>query len=74
MIISNLLLKFINNGFPVGIEKALEIKGAHVHVYGKTATNIGRKMGHVTAIGSNIAEAENLATKAASLICFGEGK
>ncbi len=45
-----------------------------MQVYGKTTTNIGRKMGHVTAIGSNIAEAENLATKAASLICFGEGK
>ena len=70
----NLLGEKEGDGYPVGIEKALEIKGTHVHVYGKTTTNIGRKMGHVTAIGSNIAEAENLATKAASLICFGEGK
>ena len=70
----NLLGEKEGDGYPVGIEKALEIKGTHVHVYGKTTTNIGRKMGHVTAIGSNIAEAENLATKAASLICFGEQK
>ena len=68
----NLLGKKEGNGFPVGIEKALEIKGAHVHVYGKTATNIGRKMGHVTALGSTINEAEKTANLAASLIHFGE--
>jgi len=50
----------------------LEIKGAHVHVYGKTTTNIGRKMGHVTALGSTINEAEKTANLAASLIHFGE--
>ena len=46
----NLLGEKEGDGYPVGIEKALEIKGTHVHVYGKTTTNIGRKMGHVTIL------------------------
>ena len=43
----NLLGEKEGDGFPVGIEKALEIKGAHVHVYGKTATNIGLSLIHI---------------------------
>ncbi len=70
----NMLGNKEGNGFPSGIEKALAINGAHVHVYGKTTTNIGRKMGHVTALGSSIAEAESVAIKAASSISFGEQK
>ena len=62
------------NGSPTGIEKALAVNGAHVHIYGKTTTNVGRKMGHVTAIGSSITEAENVAIKAAASIKFGEQK
>ena len=70
----NMLGNKEGNGSPTGIEKALAINGAYVHVYGKTTTNIGRKMGHVTALGSSVAEAESLATKAASSINFGEQK
>ena len=33
-----------------GIEEAME-NGAHVHIYGKTETAPGRKMGHMTAVG-----------------------
>ena len=68
----NMLGEKEGNGFPSGIEKALAINGAHVHVYGKTTTNVGRKMGHVTALGSSIPEAEDVAIKAASSISFGE--
>ena len=70
----NMLGNKKGNGSPTGIEKALAINGAHIHIYGKTITNIGRKMGHVTALGSNITEAENIATEAAALINFGEEK
>ena len=70
----NMLGNKEGNGFPTGIEKALAINGAYVHVYGKTTTNIGRKMGHVTALGSSVTEAEAVAIKAASLINFGEQK
>ncbi|MDE3228398.1 MAG: 5-(carboxyamino)imidazole ribonucleotide synthase, partial [Chloroflexota bacterium] len=34
---------------------ALAIPGAHVHVYGKLVSRIGRKMGHVTALGATVA-------------------
>lgn len=36
-----------------GLEKALAVPGVSIHIYGKTETRPERKMGHVTAIGSN---------------------
>ena len=70
----NLLGEEQGTGYPVGIEQALAVKGAHIHVYGKATTNIGRKMGHITALGSDINEAEQIASKAASCIRFGAQK
>lgn len=58
-------------GYPAGIEQALAVDGAFVHVYGKSMTTTGRKMGHLTALGASIENAENTASKAASLIQFG---
>ena len=51
-----------------GLADALAIPGAHVHIYGKLASRIGRKMGHVTALGATIAEAEATARMAADAI------
>jgi 5-(carboxyamino)imidazole ribonucleotide synthase len=51
-----------------GLADALAIPGAHVHIYGKLASRIGRKMGHVTALGATVAEAEATARKAADAI------
>lgn len=70
----NMLGEEQGTGYPVGIGEALKVKGAHVHVYGKTTTNIGRKMGHITALGSTISEAEQTAQQAASCIRFGAQK
>jgi 5-(carboxyamino)imidazole ribonucleotide synthase len=70
----NMLGEEQGTGYPVGIDEALKVKGAHVHVYGKTTTNIGRKMGHITALGLNISEAEQTAQQAASCIRFGAQK
>lgn len=51
-----------------GMARALAIPGAHVHVYGKLASRAGRKMGHVTALGASIADAEATARAAADAL------
>ena len=58
-------------GAPQGLERALAVPGAHVHVYGKAMSSAGRKMGHVTALGQTLIEAETAAQKAAEAIVFG---
>ena len=68
----NMLGRGNGDGSPNGIEEALNINNAYIHVYGKQTSNTERKMGHVTALGSSINEAEKVASKAASLIYFGE--
>jgi 5-(carboxyamino)imidazole ribonucleotide synthase len=37
-----------------GLEDVLKIENAFVHLYGKTQTRPGRKMGHITIISNNI--------------------
>ncbi len=51
-----------------GLATALAVPGAHIHVYGKTASRVGRKMGHVTALGDTLAQAEERARRAAEAI------
>lgn len=58
-------------GTPIGLEEALRIDGVHVHVYGKTRSARGRKMGHVTALGATPMDAATLAQRAADCIRFG---
>ena len=58
-------------GRPQGLERALTVPGARVHLYGKAMSGEGRKMGHVTALGGELAEAEELALRCASHIHFG---
>ncbi len=55
-----------------GVARALEVPGAHVHIYGKVMSAKGRKMGHVTTLGGNAVEALDRAHTAASAISFGE--
>ncbi len=59
-------------GHPVGMEQALAVPDAHVHIYGKAMSGAGRKMGHVTALGATLDEALATARRAASQIRFGE--
>lgn len=42
------------------LASALQIPGAHAHFYGKQA-RLGRKIGHVTAVGDSVAEADETA-------------
>lgn len=51
-----------------GLGAALAVPGAHLHIYGKRAVRVGRKMGHVTALGATLAEAEATARQAADLV------
>lgn len=50
-----------------GIEAA-EALGAKVHIYGKSPTKIGRKMGHITVTGDNLEEVRERAEAARKLI------
>jgi 5-(carboxyamino)imidazole ribonucleotide synthase len=51
-----------------GVEEAESDPNTFVHIYGKSPTKIGRKMGHVTATGDSLDEAKRRAEKARQLI------
>jgi 5-(carboxyamino)imidazole ribonucleotide synthase len=53
-----------------GLAVALAVPGAHVHIYGKLLSRPGRKMGHVTALGATLEEAEARARAAAEAIAI----
>lgn len=53
---------------PDGLRAALAVHGAHVHLYGKRESRVGRKMGHITALGATVADAERTAREAAGLV------
>jgi 5-(carboxyamino)imidazole ribonucleotide synthase len=36
-----------------GLDEVLKMENAFVHIYGKTRTKPGRKMGHITILGKN---------------------
>jgi 5-(carboxyamino)imidazole ribonucleotide synthase len=48
-------------------EQALAVPGVHLHFYGKTARP-GRKLGHVTALGRDLAETRDRAWQAATTL------
>jgi 5-(carboxyamino)imidazole ribonucleotide synthase len=52
---------FSGNARYQGLESVLEMRGAHVHLYGKKITKPFRKMGHVTIVDSDM---ESLKKKA----------
>ncbi len=67
----NLLGHAEGPGQPQGIADCLAVAGAHLHLYGKARSRPGRKMGHITALGSTVDEALNIATRAAAPLHFG---
>jgi 5-(carboxyamino)imidazole ribonucleotide synthase len=56
---------------PAGLDQALAVPGAHVHIYGKERSVKGRKMGHITALGDTVDEALARAKIAAAGLRFG---
>ncbi len=51
-----------------GLPEALDVQGASIHVYGKPDVRPGRKMGHVTALGTDRSDTRNRADRAAAAI------
>lgn len=51
-----------------GLAEALRVPHVHVHVYGKRDVRRGRKMGHLTALGTDLHETEARALRAAQMI------
>lgn len=49
----NLLGKTNGLNFPLNIESVLRNRNAHIHIYGKEESRIGRKLGHITLVGSS---------------------
>ena len=66
----NLLGTQRGSGRPLGLKGALSVAGAHVHLYGKAMCGVGRKMGHITALGQTTREAMETAQQAANAIHF----
>jgi 5-(carboxyamino)imidazole ribonucleotide synthase len=67
----NLLGNGKGSGAPVGIQEALKVAGAHVHVYGKATSAPLRKMGHLTMLGTSLEDVLQRAQNAAAKIQFG---
>ncbi|MFN6038763.1 MAG: 5-(carboxyamino)imidazole ribonucleotide synthase [Bacteroidota bacterium] len=51
-----------------GLDQVLELKGVHVHLYGKENTRPFRKMGHVTVIDENLEIAKQKAKKVKDIL------
>lgn len=66
----NLLGTEPGDGHPTGLDAALAIEGAAVHLYGKPTSGKGRKMGHVTAVADTLEAAEQSALSASNNIQF----
>jgi 5-(carboxyamino)imidazole ribonucleotide synthase len=58
----------------VGLESALAVEGVKVHVYQKTISRPGRKMGHLTVTAENLDTAAERALTASQLIEIKGGK
>jgi len=67
-VMKNILGERNGSGEPEGIEKAQEIPGVSVHMYGKHESRIGRKMGHITVVGNSVDECLGKADKAREMI------
>lgn len=68
----NLLGTEKTSGEPRGLDAALRMTGARVHLYGKLMSGPGRKMGHITVLEKSVDEAQAVAERAAKQIEFGE--
>jgi 5-(carboxyamino)imidazole ribonucleotide synthase len=70
-VMANLLGATRGPGWPIGVPASLGVSAASVHLYGKAVSSPGRKMGHVTALGESLDEAEATAVRAAGALTFG---
>jgi 5-(carboxyamino)imidazole ribonucleotide synthase len=59
------------SGYPRGLENVLRLHGARVHIYGKSMSGPGRKMGHITVLENTLEAGLAIAEQAAREINFG---
>ncbi len=64
----NVLGRREGTAHPEGLDEALAVPGAAVHIYGKPDVRSGRKMGHVTVTGTDRDEVRRRAEEAAGSI------
>ena len=50
------------------IQKGLEAKNGHLHVYGKVQSKVGRKMAHYTLLGNDLGDVYDKAKEVSSKI------
>jgi 5-(carboxyamino)imidazole ribonucleotide synthase len=67
-IMLNLLGDLWVNGAPPAWDQVLALPGAHLHLYGKTDARPGRKMGHLTLTGADVASVKATARQAAGIL------
>jgi len=58
-------------GTVYGMQEALSVPGVNIHLYGKQWCSVGRKMGHITALGRDKEFLTSDAMRAAEFIQFG---
>lgn len=56
VVMKNILGTHTGPGVVQGLEKVLKIEGVSIHMYNKHESRIGRKLGHITVVGSSISE------------------
>lgn len=64
----NILGKRNGKAVVENLREALKFDKGKIHIYGKSETRIGRKMGHITIIGDNLNEILNEAKKIEEII------
>jgi len=57
-----------------GLEEAYKHPNVHIHLYGKSTSKTGRKMGHYTVVDNDINKAKTLATELKKIIFVGTNK
>ncbi len=66
----NLLGEREGSGIPVDVSQSLKVAGASLHLYNKKSSRIGRKMGHITALGKTRSDAYSKAKAAADSLVW----
>lgn len=56
-VMANLLGKRIGSGVPDTVVGLMRHGRVALHLYGKATSRVGRKMGHLTALGASVGEA-----------------
>jgi 5-(carboxyamino)imidazole ribonucleotide synthase len=71
VVMANILGRSNSTGVVRNYAAVLAHRSAHLHIYGKTESRIGRKMGHVTVLADSPGDALRIAQEAEESVEFG---